>query len=106
MMTPQSRFCLLFDLIGATGLTAAAAALFAERWLTVAPDAALFQMSFISLSIAVGAFISARVAQMAIIIATTPDPVAQRVAKPVSVNVPTALPTAVATQATDFQRAA
>lgn len=106
MTTPQSRFCVLFDLIGATGLTAAAAALFAERWLTVAPDAALFQMSFISLSIAVGAFISARIAQMAIIIATTPDPVAQRVAKPALVNVTTTLPTAATTQATDFQRAA
>ena len=106
MTTPQSRFCVLFDLIGATGLTATAAALFAERWLSVAPDAALFQMSFISLSIAVGAFISARIAQMAIIIATTPDPVAQRVAKPALVNVTTTLPTAATTQATDFQRAA
>ena len=105
MMAPHSRFCMLFDLIGATGLAGAGAAIFAERWLTVASEAALIQMSFVSIAIAVGAFLTARIAQMTIIVMLTPDPIALRVKRPSSAPAPTTLPTAAA-QASEFQRAA
>jgi hypothetical protein len=105
MANPRSRFCVLFDIIGGIGLAAATAAMLAQRWLVVGSDVALMQMAISSLVMSVGSFMIARVAQMAVIVMTTPNPVELRARKAEATPAPTAISANVA-KANELQRAA
>jgi len=106
MAVPHSRFCTFFDIIGGIGLAAATAAMLAQRWLVVGSDIALMQMAISSLAMSVGSFLVARVAQMAFIVMTSPNPVALRARKTEATTpAPTAISANVA-KTSEFQRAA
>ena len=106
-MIPKVRFCTAFDFVGAGALVGATAALIGGFSFSSLAETFMFSTFFTCLTVAVSAFLMARIVQIAGLVIRHPNPRARRVYQAPATNLATVAATpAAATLAPDLQRAA
>ena len=106
-MVPKVRFCTAVDFIGAGALVGATAALIGGFSFSTLDETIMFSTFFTCFTVAVCAFLMARIVQIAGVVIRNPNPRARRVYQAPATNLATVAATPVAvTQSPDLQRAA
>jgi len=104
-MIPHTRFGKVFDFIGSGALVGAIAALGSLTMLNV-PEASAFSVLFTSIAVAVGAFSTARLIEIASVLANHESPRRRRVAHAPAANLSTVPTVTPKEQDSDLPRAA
>ena len=106
-MIPKVRLCTAFDFVGAGALVGATAALIGVSSFSTLAETIMFSTFFTCFTVAVSAFLMARIVQIAGVVIRNPNPRARRVYQAPATNLATvAAPPVAVTQSPDLQRAA